>query len=92
MWSLYGSLAGACCISTAGKFLLNLMYVLRIQNTYYPSSKYREIIHTALNAPGSWHDCNIKKCIYNKILYDTILGYQVISNTAFQRCTNQLDY
>ena len=84
-------------------FVLNLIHVLRIQNAYYNGwtcSNYCSniltfapdgtIVHAVLNTPGSWHDSNIAKRLYNKLLYKTSAGYRLISNTAFPQCTNQL--
>ena len=45
-----------------------------------------------MNTPGSWHDSNIADCLYAKLLNNTPEGYQIISDTAFPRCPNRLDY
>ena len=50
------------------------------------------IIHAILNAPGLLHDSNIAKRLYCKLMYNTPIGYQLISNTAFPQCKNQLNY
>ena len=50
------------------------------------------IIHAILNAPGSWHDSNIAERLYSKLINQTPPGYRVISDTAFPRCTNRLNY
>ena len=49
------------------------------------------ILHAVLNAPGSWHDSNIADWLYLKLLNDTPVGYQIISDTAFPRRTNRLE-
>ena len=50
------------------------------------------ILHAVLNAPGSWHDSNVAEQFYSKLLHNTPDGYRVISDTAFPRCTNRLNY
>ena len=50
------------------------------------------VIHTILNAPGSWHDSNIAERLYSKLMHETPAGYRIISDTAFPRCTNRLDH
>ena len=49
-------------------------------------------MHAVLNAPGSWHDSHIAEALYSKLLHNTPAGYRGISDTAFPRCTNRLDY
>ena len=81
------------------------LFASRLQNAYYnrwTCSHYCSniltfapdgtIIHAILNAPGSWHDSNIAKRLYQMLMTNTPVGYQIISNTAFPRCTNCLDY
>ncbi|POW02944.1 hypothetical protein PSHT_11895 [Puccinia striiformis] len=55
--------------------------------TYAPDGA---LIHSVLNAPGSWHDSAIAEPLYNKLLYNTPEGYRVISDTAFPRKTDRL--
>ncbi|OAV94304.1 hypothetical protein PTTG_00052 [Puccinia triticina 1-1 BBBD Race 1] len=50
------------------------------------------IIHAILNVPGSWHNSTIAERLYGKLMNKTPPGYQVISDTAFQCCTDRLDY
>ncbi|KAH9464097.1 hypothetical protein Pst134EB_003634 [Puccinia striiformis f. sp. tritici] len=48
------------------------------------------LIHSVLNAPGSWHDSAIAEPLYDRLLHDTPDGYRLISDTAFPRKTEQL--
>jgi hypothetical protein len=79
--------------------------IFRLQNAYYNGwtcSHYFSniltfapngtVIHAILNAPGSWHDPNIAERLYSQLMTNTPPGYRVISDTAFPRCTDQLDY
>ena len=50
------------------------------------------ILHAILNAPGSWHDSNIAERLYRKLIHNTPPGFCIVSDTAFPRCTNRLDY
>ena len=50
------------------------------------------IINAILIALGSWHNSNIAERVYNKLMFETPPEYQIVSNTAFPRCTNCLDY
>jgi hypothetical protein len=81
------------------------IFFVRLQNAYYNGwtcSHYCSniltfapdgtAIHAILNAPGSWHDSNIAERLYGQLMNNTPPGYRVISDTAFPRCTDRLDY
>lgn len=44
-----------------------------------------EIIAAVLNAPGSWHDANVCRPIFEKIRQHVPDGYYAITDTAFPR-------
>ncbi|KAG9121025.1 hypothetical protein FRC07_003195 [Ceratobasidium sp. 392] len=41
------------------------------------------IIHSRINAPGSWHDARTARPVYNKLRDDTPAGYFLIADSAF---------
>ncbi|KZV63120.1 hypothetical protein PENSPDRAFT_617033 [Peniophora sp. CONT] len=43
------------------------------------------IIGAVINVPGSWHDSNVARPIFEKLLYETPAGYFLIADTAFPR-------
>ncbi|OAV94269.1 hypothetical protein PTTG_07434 [Puccinia triticina 1-1 BBBD Race 1] len=47
-------------------------------------------MYAILNAPGSWHDSAIAGPLYNKLLDNTPKGFQILSDTAFPRKSEQL--
>ena len=71
------------------------LFASRLQNAYYNGwtcSHYCSniltfapdgtIIHAILNAPGSWHDLNIAKRLYQMLMTNTPVDYCIINETA----------
>ncbi|CAA7260123.1 unnamed protein product [Cyclocybe aegerita] len=49
-----------------------------------------EIIDAVVNAPGSWHDANVARPIFERLRTRTPPGYYLIADTAFPRGTQSI--
>jgi hypothetical protein len=41
------------------------------------------IIYAAINKPGSWHDSNVARSLYDKLRYNTPGEYNILADSAF---------
>lgn len=53
-----------------------------VSNVFVFSAKGK-IIYAAINKPGSWHDSNVARSLYDKLRWETPGNYNILADSAF---------